>query len=219
MGKSGSVLALFLFFLSLSVHAQQSGASGNPAPGPAPVAKQRPIFLDVVVTDNSGKPVADLEPFDLSVLDENQPRKILGFRRTDGVVGSKLDPPVEVIIVLDAVNLPYQAATRLRLEVDKFLRENGGHLALPVSIFMFTSEGLRVQPAPSKDGNALATMLDQSTGTVRARDLSGGVYSLQEQFQDSYKAITGIAENLSRKPGRKAVIWLGPGWPLLTERF
>ena len=94
-----------------------------------------------------------------------------------------MDPPVEVIIVLDAVNLPYQAATRLRLEVDKFLSENGGHLAQPVSIYIFASEGLRVQPAPSKDGNALAAMLDQSTGTVRARDLSGGVYSLQEQFQ------------------------------------
>ncbi|MGA7243236.1 MAG: VWA domain-containing protein [Terracidiphilus sp.] len=219
MGKSGSVLALFLFFLSLSVHAQQAGASANPAFEPVTTVQQRPIFLDVAATDSSGKPVGDLEPFDISVLDEGQQRKILGFRRTDGSVGSKLDPPVEVIIVLDAVNLPYQATTRLRLEIDKFLRENGGHLAQPVSIYMFTSEGLRVQPAPSKDGNALAAMLDESTGTVRARDLSGGVYSLQEQFQSSYKTISGIAENLSHKAGRKVVIWLGPGWPLLTERF
>jgi VWFA-related protein len=29
----------------------------------------------------------------------------------------------------------------------------------------------------------------------------------------------GIAENESRKPGRKVLIWVGPGWPLLTERF
>jgi VWFA-related protein len=220
MGKSFWMCLLLLFTVSTLVRAQQSGAPASTASAPvAAPSQQRPIFLDVLVTDSMGKLVPDLEPFDFSVLDENQPRKILGFRRTDGVVGSKIDPPTEVIIVLDAVNLPYQAATRLRLEIDKFLNENGGHLAQPVSIYVFASEGLRVQPAPSKDGKALAAMLDQSTGLVRARDLSGGVYALQEQFQSSYKTIDGIAENLLHKPGRKVVIWLGPGWPLLTERF
>jgi VWFA-related protein len=220
MSKSLWICLLSLLTISTLMRAQQSGAPENTVSSPVvPPAQQRPIFLDVLVTDGAGKLVPDLEPFDFSVRDENQPLKVLGFRRTDGAVGSKLDPPVEVIIVLDAVNLPYQAATRLRLEIDKFLHENGGHLAQPVSIYMFASEGLRVQPAPSKDGNALASMLDASTGTVRARDLSGGVYSLQEQFQSSYKTIDGIAENLSHKPGRKVVIWLGPGWPLLTERF
>jgi VWFA-related protein len=86
-------------------------------------------------------------------------------------------------------------------------------------VFLFSSQGLLVQPAPSKDGNALAKVLDKSNGTVRARDLSGGVYSLVEQFQDSFKTIQGIAENEARKPGRKVLIWVGPGWPLLTERF
>ncbi len=212
------VLFLFLFLLPCS-HALQDSPSADTPSSAATVAKQKPIFLDVLVTDNSGKPVAGLEPFDFSLLDENQPRKILGFRRTDGATGSKLDPPVEVIIVLDALNMPYQVAARFRLEIGKFLRENGGHLSQPVSIYMLTSGGLRVQPAPSRDGNALATMLDQSTGTVRARDLTGGVYALEEQFKTSYQTISGMAENLSRKPGRKVVIWLGPGWPLLTERF
>jgi VWFA-related protein len=217
MRKPGWVTVLFLFGAIASIPAQQGEQTG--AAQAAPAAQPRPIFLDVVVSDRTGKPVGDLEPFDFSVMDENQPRKILGFRRVNGIVGSTNDPPVEVIIVLDAVNMSYQAATRLRLEVDKFLRANDGHLSQPVSIFMFTSEGLRVQPAPSKDGKGLADMLDQSDGTVRARDLSGGVYSLQEQFQDSFKTISGIADNLSHRPGRKVVIWLGPGWPLLTERF
>jgi len=212
------VLFLFLFFLPCS-HAQQDSHAPNAASPAANLPRQKPIFLDVLVTDSAGKPVSDLEPIDFSILDENQPRKILGFRRTDGAAGSKSDPPVEVIIVLDALNVPYQVATRFRLEIEKFLRENDGRLAQPVSIYMLTSVGLKVQPAPSKDGIALATMLDQSTGIVRARDLSGGVYSLEEQFKTSYQTISGIAENLSRKPGRKVVIWLGPGWPLLAGRF
>lgn len=215
MGKVGCLLILSLLGCCTFTSAQSAAQQG----ASAAAAQQRPIFLDLLVTDASGKTIRDLEPFDLSLTDENQPRKILGFRRTDGTVGSKLDPPVEVIIVLDALNLPYQAAARLRLDVDRFLRANGGHLTQPVSIYMLTSQGLRVQPAPSKDGNALAEMLDSSVGTVRARDLAGGVYSLQEQFEDSFKAISGMAENLSHRPGRKMVLWLGSGWPLLTERF
>ncbi len=218
MYKAVGLLSLFLLGYFPGIHAQQGGDAAASAPAAA-APQQKPIFLDVVVSDRSGKPLADLEPFDFSVLDDNQPRKVLGFRRTDGVAGSKTEPPVEVILVLDEVNMPYQVVTRLRLEADKFLRANDGHLTQPVSIYVFADEGLRVQPAPSKDGNGLADMLDHSVGAVRARDITGGVYSLEEQFKDSYKAIAGMAENLARKPGRKVVLWLGPGWPLLTERF
>lgn len=216
-------------FLSLVVSctplliAQQGSAPAPVAPpqvsAPAPASAPARISLDVVVTGKDGKPIPDLEPTDLTLLDNGQPRKFLGFRRTDGTAGNRFDPPVEMIIVIDAVNLPYQAITLQRLEVEKFLRQNGGRLAQPVSVFIFGSHGLQVQPAPSKDGNALATILDKATGTVRARDLSGGVYSLVEQFQDSFKAFNGIVENESRKPGRKVLVWIGPGWPLLTERF
>jgi len=203
--------------------AQQGIVSAPVAPpqlsAPAPASTPTRISLDVLVTDKAGKPAPGLEPTDFTLLDNNQPRKILGFRRTDGTAGNRFDPPVEMIIVIDAVNLPYQAITLQRLEVEKFLRRNGGQLAQPVSVFIFGNQGLQVQPAPSKDGNALAAMLDKATGTVRARDISGGVYSLVEQFQDSFKAFNGIVENESRKPGRKVLVWIGPGWPLLTERF
>jgi len=216
MRKLGLSFFLFFSFVLVASHAQQSDPAAAKQAAPM---QQRPIFLDVVVTDGANKPVADLEPFDFSVLDESHPRKVMGFRRTDGATGSKLDPAVEVIIVLDAVNLPYQPVTRLRLELEKFLRANGGHLTQPVSIYIFASDGLHVQPAPSKDGNALANLLDESGGTMRARDITGGVYALEEQYKDSYKAITGIAENMSHKPGRKVLIWLGSGWPLLSERY
>jgi VWFA-related protein len=208
------VLAGFVV-LGLNVFSQQAAVPPTAARTPE---KPR-ISLDVVVTDKAGKAAGELEPSDLTLLDNNQPRKILSFRRTEASTGSRFDPPVEVILVIDAVNLPYQAVTSQRLEVEKFLRLNNGLLAFPTSVFLYTSEGLHVQPAPSKDGNALAKVLDKATGVVRARDLSGGVYSLNEQFQDSFKTMQGIAENEARKPGRKVLIWVGPGWPLLTERF
>jgi VWFA-related protein len=196
----------------------QAAAAPTPPATAAPSAAGSRISLDVLVTGNAGKPVAEMEPPDFTLLDNSQPRKILSFRRTDGTVGSRTDPPVEVIIVLDAVNLPYQAVTAQRLDIERFLRQNNGHLAQPVSIFVFSSQGLHVQPAPSKDGNALAATLDQSTGAMRSRGTAAGVYGLAEQFQSSIQNISGIAENEARKPGRKVLIWIGPGWPLLNDR-
>jgi VWFA-related protein len=222
MRKPHSVIFALFLAIPTILSAQQTAlpARGVPTliPARAPETAQRRINLDVLVTGKEGKPVSALEPLDFSLFDNNQPRRILGFRRTDGIAGSKFDPPVEVIIVLDAVNLPYQAVTLQRLEVESFLRRNGGHLAQPTSIFMFSSEGLRVQPAPSKDGNLLAAALDQSTGTVRARATAAGDYGLAEQFTSSIQTLKGIAENEARKPGRKMLIWIGPGWPWLVGR-
>ena len=65
------------------------------------------IHLDVMVTDATGKPVPGLQPTDFKLLDDNQPRKILSFRSFDGI-NVKPDPPAEVILVLDTVNLPFQ---------------------------------------------------------------------------------------------------------------
>jgi VWFA-related protein len=172
----------------------------------------------VLVTDRAGKPIAGLEPTEFKIVDNDQPRKVLGFRRTDGTTGSKVDPPIELIIVLDAVNMPYQAVTLLRLQVEKFLRQNDGHLSQPTSVFMFTSDGLRIQPQPSKDGNALAAMLDQSSGTVRSMGSAAGSIGQGEQFNVSTQTLRGIADNEARKPGRKMVVWIGSGWPLLVGR-
>ncbi|HWE85567.1 MAG TPA: VWA domain-containing protein [Terracidiphilus sp.] len=218
--QKGFCAFIFLIAVALILPAQQpvAGAAGSGAPS-ASSTILRHITIDAVVTDAEGKPVGGLEPFDFKLLDNHQPGKVQAFRRTDGLAGNKFDPPVELIVVLDAVNMPYTAVTLQRQELERFLRMNSGKLELPTSILLFGNEGLRVQPAPSKDGNALAEMLDNSTGTVRARDITGGVFSLKEQFDDSFKAIKGIAGNEAHKPGRKILVWIGAGWPLLTERF
>jgi VWFA-related protein len=221
------ILSVCFAFSTLSLLAQQPTPvtpGPSPAPATAPVAvapadAAARINLDVLVTDGAGKSVSELEPFDFSVFDNEQPRKVLGFRRTDALAGSRIDPPEELIIVLDAVNLPYWAITDQRLRLEKFLRQNDGKLAMPTSVFIFSNQGLHVQPTPSKDGNELAMALDKATGTVRARDITGGVYSLEEQFNDSFKTIKGIAENEAGKRGRKMLVWIGSGWPLLNERF
>ncbi len=210
-----SILACFLAVILAQQSAPSAVVAQPQSSSIATASMPTRITLDVVVNDKAGKSVAELEPPDFTLLDNNQPRKILSFRRTDGLVGSKFDPPVEVVIVLDSVNMPYQAVTLLRLQLEKFLRQNGGRLAQPVSILAYGSDGLRVLPLPTKDGNALAAMMNTSVGTVRARGTAAGSYGLAEQFTASVQTLKGIADNYARRPGRKMIVWLGNGWPLL----
>jgi len=174
------------------------------------------IHLDVVVTDAAGQPVLGLEPPDFRLLDDNQPRKILSFRSSDGIA-VKPNPPVEVILVIDTANLPFQLVSFTRQEIAKFLRQNGGHLAQPVSIMLLTDAGLRIQPRPSADGNALMTVLDQIEGGIHTINAAMGAEGDLERFQLSVRGMTAIAENEARRPGRKLLIWVGPGWPMLDS--
>ena len=153
---------------------------------------------------------------DFTILDDNQRRKLLSFRSYDGV-NVKPDPPVEVILLVDTVNLPFQQTSFIHQEIARFLRQNNGHLAQPVSLMLLTEAGLRIQPRPSVDGNALLTVLDQIKGSVHGITSAMGAEGDLQRFQLSLRQMAAVAENEARRPGRKLLIWVGPGWPMLNS--
>jgi VWFA-related protein len=225
----------FVLFLALPVLAwpQQADVPEKPAtqpdaqpapqvppltlrPAVEPTAAKGRINLDVVVTDKSGKPVSGLELKDFTLLDDKQPAKILSFRSFGGTAPSG-GPPVEITLLLDTVNLGFGAVARTRLDIGRFLRQNGGHLAHPVSIFGFSDGGVKVLSQPSMDGTALAAQLDQSEASLRALRRSEGVYGAIERFQLSIRSLMAIAQSESKWPGRKLLIWVGPGWPMFDS--
>lgn len=184
-------------------------------PAPAPPVVDGRIKLDVVVTGQQGRAVSGLEVKDFTVLDNKQVQTILGFHAASESA-SESTTPVEVILLLDAVNSRFQQAAIARQQISKFLLQNEGHLAYPTSIALFTKEGLRIQPRPSRDGNALAQALNHETASVDNSSSAAAGYGEIERFQISVRTLTAIAENEVKKPGRKMLIWTGPGWPLLV---
>jgi len=231
-------IAVFLC-LQLRAFARQTPAAPEPAtqsqaePSPKdPVLTHRPaprppavsgavspegrLHLDVLVTDDSGVPVSGLEPMDFKLLDNGQPRRVLSFRSFDGVT-VKPDPPVEVILLLDTANAGLLQLALTREQIEKFLRRNGGHLAQPVSILLLTDAGLRVQPRPSTDGNALVELLAQIKPSVHTITSAMGSEGMVERFKLSGRSLALIADNERKKPGRKLLLWIGPGWPLLRQ--
>ena len=191
--------------------------SHRPSPSPpSPLIPEGKIKLDVVVDDSAGKPVPGLQPWDFKILDNSQPRKVMSFRAfNDAEV--KPDPPVEVVLVIDMVNLPFQEVAFTRGEIARFLKENDGHLKQPVTLLLLTDAGMRMQPRPSADGSALLSVVSQIKGGIRTVDSAMGGEGLLERFQLCAHELASIAENEARKPGRKLLIWVGPGWPMLSR--
>jgi VWFA-related protein len=173
------------------------------------------IQLDVVVTGKQGGAVSGLELNDFTLLDNKQAQKILGFHAEGGTAQTRATPS-EVILVLDNVNETFEQAAFERIQMKKFLTQNGGRLAYRTSIAVFSMAGLRIQPKPSSDGNALADMLDQASASAQLAGPAAGSYGEIGRFQLSVRALAAIAENEAKRPGVKMLIWVGPGWPLLA---
>jgi VWFA-related protein len=186
------------------------GFAQQPVP---PAGPDRHMTLDVVVTDKSGKPVPGLEQQDFTLLDNKQPQKILSF---NAVQGPKADPPVEVILLVDEVNTTFTKVSYEREQIAKYLRSGGGELPRPVSLAVLSDSGISMANATSQDGNALATDLSQNKAGLRSITRSQGVYGASDRLGLSLNALQQLADYEAPRPGRKLVIWISPGWPLLT---
>jgi VWFA-related protein len=180
---------------------------------PGATSPQGLIQLDVVVTDKSGKPIAGLSQSDFTLLDNNHPAPILNFHAFGGAQAPP-PQPVQVILLIDTVNLDFEDVSYARNGIEQFLRQDGGRLTQPVSIFWFTDKTLLMQPAPSTDGNAVAAQIDAMEGGLRDIRRSAGGWGASERVQLSLQMLDRVVHLEAKNPGRKLLIWIGPGWPM-----
>lgn len=144
------------------------------------------IKLDVVVTDTSGTPIPGIPFSDFTVMDNGEPSSILSFQAFDGV-SAKPDPPVEVILVIDTLQVPGDLIRYERDSVETFLRRNGGHLAAPVSVLTLEDGGLWQTGETSSDGNVLATLVSRDRGLTLIHPLPAGLKA--KPSRDALKAL------------------------------
>jgi VWFA-related protein len=213
------LLTLFCCF-ALPGFAQKDVSPGQvtpPAEGTSPQAPgaNRRITLDVVVTDKSGHPVPGLQQQDFTLLDDKQPQTILSFRAVDAT-SKAADIPQQAILLADAVNASFQSLGSARPQIEKFLRQDGGHLPIPMSLVFLTDSSPQLQPVAISDGNALADSLNASQSGLRTIGRSQGFYGGVDRVRISLRTLEGLASYEATQPGRKLLIWLSPGWPLLS---
>ena len=179
-------------------------------------ATQGLIMLDVVVTDKSGKPITGLGSTDFTLMENGRPNKILSFHAFDGI-STKPYPPVEVILLIDTLNVPLPVASHEREEVKRFLQQDGGHLPEPTAIVELSEWGARWVSQPSRNGNDLAAALVSSKNLtmirpVRAIPEAAFIGAADSPSLTALKVLGDIATAEGQVPGRKLLIWVGPGW-------
>lgn len=171
--------------------------------------------LDVEVTDKSGVPVPGLTQQDFTVTDNGQVRPIVSFHAHSAAAAHADGAPVETVILLDTLNMTVLEVAQARTAIDRYLRQNGGHLAGPTSVYIFSEDGIKGQTNPTTDGNALADNVEQLSTRNRSMGKAAGGWGDTDRFNLSVKAMGMIVSNEAKRPGRKLLIWVGPGWPLM----
>jgi VWFA-related protein len=198
----------FLLLVALLYNPATSAQQDNSA------NQQRPnnIYLDVVVTPKSGSPVTGLSQRDFTLLDNKAPQTITSFQALGGGEG-----PAEVIVLIDAVNAKPEAIAYERNQIDKFLAANGGRLPHPTTFAIFTDAGTHIHPGFTTNGDVLSASLNDAIVSIRRVSPLAGFEGSTDRVHLSLKAMETIAAFEAPRPGRKLVLWISPGWPLLAR--
>ncbi len=189
---------------------------GKPTGSPYPTAPQGSLTLDVVVTDKSGAPVGGLQPSDFKLFDNDQPQDLVSIQAASAM-NPKADPPVEVYIIIDAINMPFLFRANQRQLLVDYFSKNGKVLDLPTSLLVVTDKGISEQNRPTRDGTALLSVLDTSYSGLMQIKRYEGLDGAMLREEDSLKALNLFAMQQSKRPGRKLFIWLGSGWTIYSN--
>jgi VWFA-related protein len=213
--------------MTFSLRPQESdppaGTSGQATP-PAVLIRRSPedrdrasrtahhILLNVVVTDASGKPVSGLQEKDFTLLDNQEPQQIVSFQAVEGRTAK---PPAHIIFMLDILNNSFQNVAQELRAVEKYLEQNREQLSFPVSIAVLTDAGIDLGQ-PSRDGNALSGQLKKVHMPIETSGSPLGAPNAR-RFHLSLHSLTKLVTDQEDVSGRVILIWMGPGWPLLSD--
>lgn len=178
------------------------------------------IRLDATVRDDAGRVVSGLQRADFEVLDNGRPQQIIAFRKSEG--STRIDDSLTVILLIDSLALPSQTADFERQEAAGFLKQNSGHLTQPVTIYALEDSGFFLVANASTDGNAMAQDVIADNKIDAFFVAPNQILPFKSPIVDASfyqfpslagaRALGTIATREDRKPGRKLLLWIGPGF-------
>lgn len=208
-------LWVVLMLAATSVWAQQSPAS--PAPPPPPlqhtVAPPTALTFTVEVTDKTGHPVTGLRQSDFTLLDDKSPAPIQSFAaHTPGPASLET-----AILVFDTVNMGFSGDSVAREQLLNYLHSFHGALPFPMSMIVLTDKGITPIGKTSDDPKTLLAALNTQQGQLRDIGRSTGFWGAVEIEEASINSLNLLVRVMAEMPGRKLLIWVGPGWPIFDN--
>lgn len=202
-----------VWLLSVFASANPGAALAQSTPQAKVTVSKNHISLNVVVTDKKGQPIRDLQAGDFTLLDNKEVQTLRLFRAVDA--DATHQDPVHVVIVVDMINAEANVVAREREQLGEFLRQNQGKLANPTSIATFTQTGANVGQGFTRDGNTLNAMFEKQQTEMRMEGRSAGFWGAADRLTLSLNQLGELVNYEAKIPGRKLVLVIGPGWPML----
>ena len=195
----------------------------------------RLVLLDVVVTDKSGKPVSGLTREDFTVFEDGRPQRIANFETPELHLSENAPENAssasrnlsaqeradaarpESIIVLDDRNTSSEDASFAWQELLKYLRKQPNRLAEPTALMVLSKTRLERVAPPTRDTAALLAKAEKIKLELPSLSLHNGVQGAASGMLASLLALDEIALSSADRQSRKNIIWLGSGFPILSE--
>ena len=211
----------------------QGTGSAPVTPHPSLTLNARLVVLDVVVTDNTGKPVDGLTEKDFQILEDGKQQRI---RSVEPPSAHQL-PPASVaagataifdparpasfgrspvnILVLDQLNTHFADSSFARRELHDFLASQPALLPEPATLLSLYDNHFKLLQVFTRDRDALLHALASAPPEYAWKlEVNGKAdYGPIERLDQSLRALEDIAQSYARIPGRKNLIWVGGGFP------
>ena len=181
------------------------------------------VFLDVVVLDRHGKPVAKgLTKDDFTITEEKSPQRIFSFETPDehaAKSGDASDNPegrsAVSIFVLDLLNSRPEDFAFIRTSFRDYLYTQPKVLPRPAELMVVGNRTLEMVQGFTRDRDELQYALKHLRPTVPYKQQN--VNFMAERFSQSLEALEEIALQNKGVAGRKNVIWIGDGPPTVDR--
>lgn len=195
----------------------------------------RLVVLDVVVTDQSGRPVDGLTAKGFQIFEDGQPQRIRSIEPpsahalppASAAAGASavFDPaqpasfghsPVDVL-VLDQLNTHFADSSFARRSLRDYLAEQPALLPRPTTLLSLYDSHFRLIQSFTRDRDSLLRALAATpTEYAWALEVNGKTdHGPIDRLDQSLRALEEIAQSYARIAGRKNLIWVGGGFPSL----
>ena len=214
--------------------APQQANQQTPATAPGIIKAQTNLVLvDAIATDKKGNYVRDLEAKDFHVYEDSKEQKISSFTRTSDVNRPNApDQKRYLVLLFDNSTMDPADQTRARQAASQFIQKTASpDRLLAVADFGGTLKIAQNFTADAERLKAVVSGIKYSAVNPNQRASAGEPVEIASAGQPMLVgaaasfgarsvllAIRNLAKNLSKVPGRKAVVLFSSGFPLTPER-
>jgi VWFA-related protein len=184
------------------------------------------VEVRVVAVDSAGHPVTDLRQQDFQIFDNSKPQPIKLFSPSRSEIAPPSagatpsapgeagpTPPGSAVLLLDWLNTGYPDRLRVQENVLRLLKNFQPRQNLGIYVL---SRHTHLLVDFTTDRDILAALVERIDLDAQPAAAESKVWTTEARVKETVRTVNLIAGRLLHLPGRKSLIWLTAGFPMLV---